>query len=151
MSTTTNKLFSHVPHGSNVEVVGAFGGGKGHSLPFGSKESVMNIQECVKLDENDKLLTLDRAIKYLEYRAQNREPNIAMTLANKVSCKETAFKPWQRSDGYAKLFISQMKNNDREFDILIDKMRRDIPESDIKKYSKRRTQSQHLKDHEIPP
>ena len=132
MNVITNKLFSHVPHGSNVEVVGAFGGGKGHLLSLGRKDSVMNMQDCVKLDKNDKLLTLDRAIKYLEYRAQKRAPNIAMTLANKVSCKETDFKQWQRSDGYAKLFVSQVKNNDREFDALIDKMRRDISESDIK-------------------
>lgn len=135
-----------------MNVGGAFGGGQSRTLPFEKKkESAMNVQDCVKLNINDKPLTFERAIKYLEYRAENRAPTIAMTLANKVSCKDNAFKPWQRSDGFEKLFVSQMKNNDKDFDLLIEKIRKDIPESELKKYALRRTHSQQLSNHLLPP
>ena len=74
-----------------------------------------------------------------------------MTLANKVSCKDSVFKPWKRSDGELKLFISQMKNNDKDFDKLIEKMRKDIPQDEVDKVKFRRTQSQHTLDHILPP
>jgi hypothetical protein len=75
-----------------------------------------------------------------------------MTLANKTSCKENPFKRHTRSEGFEFLYVSQMKNNDREFDIVIERLRKNIPQSQIDGYALKRTKSnQMFRDHnEVP-
>lgn len=67
-----------------------------------------------------------------------------MTLANKVSCKDNHFKRHTRSDGFEFLYVSQMKNNDKEMDQIIDNLKKNHPKSEIEKYSLRRTQSNQI-------
>ena len=67
-----------------------------------------------------------------------------MTLANKVHCNEDHFHRYTRSDGMEFLFLSQMKNNDREFNLVVDKLKHQIPNEQVDKYALRRTKSNYL-------
>lgn len=140
------------------DVKGTFGGTSERKLPFeAKKESVMNIQNWVKIDSVDQpslgtngydigivIYSIFIAIKYLKLRSENRDKAIAMTLANKISCKDNTQKMSTRSDGYQVLYKSQMKNNDKEFKMVVDRLKKNIPEHESKKYALRRMQSDNL-------
>ncbi|CAI2384513.1 unnamed protein product [Moneuplotes crassus] len=134
-----------------------FGGTSERKLPFeGKKESVMNMQECVKIDKIEQTLKAkngcETAIQYLKLR-ETKDKDIAMTLANKVHCNDPiSFKSIGR-DGFEFLYESQMKNNDKEFAMVVDRIKKNIPNTDVQKYSKtRRMKSNDLfRDHNEKP
>jgi hypothetical protein len=98
------------------------------------------------------LLLISLAIKYLKLRSESRDKATAMTLANKISCKDPVHRINTRSDGYQVLYKSQMKNNDKGFDMVIDRLKKNIPDKETEKYALRRIKStQFFNDHkEIP-
>ena len=68
-----------------------------------------------------------------------------MTLANKISCKGNQT---PRPKGLEFLYVSQMKNNDKDFEKVIERLRKNIPDADVQKYAMRRTKSNWLfRDH----
>ena len=75
-----------------------------------------------------------------------------MTLANKISCHDNNFKQHGRADGFEFLYVSQMKNNDKEFDMVIERLKKNIPDEQVKEYALKRMESNKLfRDHNSLP
>lgn len=94
---------------------------------------------------------LGLALKYLKLR-ETKNKDIAMTLANKTHCKSPGLVQGKREDGFEFLYESQMKNNDKEFQDVIERLKKNIPNSQVDKYAMRRMRSNELfRDHnEVP-
>ncbi|CAI2384605.1 unnamed protein product [Moneuplotes crassus] len=134
-----------------------FGGTSERKLPFeGKKESVMNMQECVKIDKVGHPLKLktgcETAFKYLKLR-ETKSKDIAMTLANKIHCKDPNLVEDCGRDGFVNLYESQMRNNEKEFKMVVDRIKKNIPNTQVDKYSgmRRKRSNEFFRDHnEIP-
>lgn len=98
-------------------------------------------QDVIQVTYGLIILTIEIAIKYLQLRGERKDKLTAMTLANRVSCKDEGFHRHTRSDGFEFLFVSQMKNNDREFDVVVQRLKNEIPQSQVDNYALRRTHS----------